>query len=137
MLATPNAVAGIIGSCVISIAVYPAIVLFAAWIPSNNAGYTKRATATWICQICIQVFSIMATQIYDKPPRFFSGHGTMLGLFVLTFVLILSTVWLMKRANTRKEERKEAVEAEGRVDPDEAKTLEDLCDAHPSYRYVW
>ncbi|SPO07047.1 uncharacterized protein DNG_09741 [Cephalotrichum gorgonifer] len=137
MLATPNAVAGIVGACVISTAVYPAIVLYAAWIPSSNAGYTKRATATWISQICIQVFSIMATQIYDKPPRFFSGHGTLLGLFVLTFVLILSTVWLMKRANGKKEDNRVERESEGNADPDEGKTLEDLCDAHPQYRYVW
>ncbi|CAI4214547.1 unnamed protein product [Parascedosporium putredinis] len=114
MLATPNATAGIVGACLISTAVYPAIVLFAAWMPSNNAGYTKRATATWISQITIQTFSIMASQIYDKPPRFFTGHGTLLGLFVLTFVFILVIVLLMKLDNRKKEEAARQFEATGR-----------------------
>ena len=137
MLATPNAVAGIVGACLISAAVYPGIVIGAAWIPSSNAGYTKRATASWMAQIVIQTFSIMCTQIYKKPPRYFSGHGTLLGLFVLTFFLILSTWGLMKHSNKKKDEAAKRWDEQGETNPEEAKTLEELCDGHPNYRYIW
>lgn len=137
LLATPQPVVGIVASCLIVGAVYPAVIVVAGWIPSSSAGYTKRATAVWIAQIVIQSMSIMATQIYDGPPRFFKGHGTVLGLFVLCFGEIALMTWLMKRSNAKKEALAAEWAARGQSNPDESKTLEEMCDAHPNYRYIY
>lgn len=137
MLATPNAVAGIVGACLICAAAYPAIVICSAWIPSSHAGYTKRASAVWIAQILIQSFSIMATQIYTNAPRFFAGHGTLLGLMLLTFASILTLRFLMQRSNRQKDKLAAEWDERGERNPDEDKSLEELCDKHPDYRYVY
>lgn len=137
MLSTPNAVAGIVGACLINAAVYPGLILCAAWIPSSNAGYMKRSTASWMTQVFIQSFSIISTQIYTAPPRFFSGHGTLLGFCVIAWCLILVTWQLMKRSNAKKDAEAARWAERGEKNPDEDKTLEDMCDAHPNYRYVW
>lgn len=137
LLATTNKVVLVVGATLINAAVYPCIVICAAWVPSSNAGYTKRASAAGLMQIFIQVFSIMSTQIYTAPPRFFGGHGTVFGMLVVCFILIIVVVFLMKRSNRKKDETAARWREMGMVNPDESKTLEDLCDKHPNYRYVW
>lgn len=106
-------------------------------MPSSSAGYTKRAMAIWIAQIGVQAYSIMVTQIYDGPPRFFKGHGVQLGLFALAFVDIWLLRFLMKRHNNAKDARAADWAARSEMDPDESKTLEELNDDHPKYRYIY
>jgi MFS family permease len=137
LMATTNRVALVFGATLINAAVYPCIVICAAWVPSNNAGYTKRSTAAAIMQTFIQVFSIISTQIYTTPPRFLKGHGVGLGFLGLCFGAILLVVWLMKRSNGGKDAEAARWRERGEPNPDEAKSLEELCDAHPNYRYVW
>ncbi|CAM1507619.1 Fc.00g072600.m01.CDS01 [Cosmosporella sp. VM-42] len=137
LMATTNKVVLLLGACLITTAVYPGIVICSAWIPSSNAGYTKRATATFMAQVFIQCFSIMSTQIYTTPPRFMKGHGVLLGLMVLCFVLIIVVAWMMRRENAKKDIMAAMWRERGQVNPDEVKTLEELCDKHPNYRYVY
>jgi len=79
----------------------------------------------------------MVTQIYDGPPRFFKGHGVQVGLFGLAFVDIWIMRWMMKRHNAKKEATAAEWAGRGGNNPDENKTLEDLCDDYPSYRYIY
>lgn len=137
ILSQTNPAVGVFASSVITAAVYPGVAIVSGWIPSSNAGYTKRAAATWITQIFCQAFSIMASKIYDKPPRFFKGHGVLLGFFVLTFFFLIALTYLMKRHNKEKDALAQEWEARGEPNPDESKTLEELCDDHPSYRYMY
>jgi MFS transporter, ACS family, DAL5 transporter family protein len=137
LMATTNRVALLSGATLIVAAVYPAIPLCIAWITSNNAGYTKRSTVNGMLQVLIQSFSIISTQIYTTPPRFLKGHGIVLGFLVLGFVSVIMVVWLMKRSNAAKDREAARWRERGEPNPDESKTLEDLCDNHPNYRYVW
>jgi hypothetical protein len=137
LIAQTNPVVGVFASCLVVGSVYPGVIIISGWIPSCNAGYTKRATATWIAQIAVQLFSIMVTQIYDGAPRFFKGHGIQLGLFVLAFF----EIWLMRRMMKQHNAKKDAEAARwaerGEINPDASLTLEDLCDDHPNYRYIY
>lgn len=137
LMATTNKIALLVGACLITTTTYPGIVICSAWIPSSNAGYTKRATASFMAQVFIQCFSIMSIQIYTAPPRFLKGHGVLLGLMVLCFILIVVMTWMMKRDNMRKDRVAAEWRERGEANPDESKTLEDLCDKHPNYRYVY
>jgi hypothetical protein len=137
MLAQTNPGVGIFASSVVTAAVYPGVAIASGWIPSSNAGYTKRAAATWITQFFCQAFSILASKIYDKPPRFFKGHGVLLGFLVLTCGQIILLTYLMKSHNKKKDELAAQWEDRGETNPDESKSLEELCDDHPSYRYLY
>ncbi|PNP38205.1 hypothetical protein TGAMA5MH_09895 [Trichoderma gamsii] len=137
ILAQTRPAVGIFASSVVTAAVYPGVAIVSGWIPSSNAGYTKRAAATWITQIFCQAFSILASRIYNKPPRFFKGHGVLLGFFILTFILLILMTYLMKRHNQEKDTLAAELDARGERNPDESKSLEELCDHHPSYRYLY
>ncbi|RFU73502.1 mfs general substrate transporter [Trichoderma arundinaceum] len=137
ILAQTSPAVGIFASSVVTAAVYPGVAIVSGWIPSSSAGYTKRAAATWITQIFCQAFSILASRIYNKPPRFFKGHGVLLGFLVLTFILLILIAYLMKRHNQKKDALAAEWDARGERNPDESKTLEELCDDHPSYRYLY
>ncbi|KAL7916837.1 hypothetical protein GGI35DRAFT_434076 [Trichoderma velutinum] len=137
ILAQTSPAVGIFASNVVTAAVYPGVAIVSGWIPSSNAGYTKRAAATWITQICCQAFSILASRIYNKPPRLFKGHGVLLGFLVITFILLILMAYLMKRHNQKKDALAAEWDARGERNPDESKSLEELCDDHPSYRYLF
>ena len=137
LMATTNKIALMVGATLILAAVYPAIVICAAWIPSNNAGYTKRSTAAAMFQISLQVFSIISTEIYTTPPRFLKGHGIMLGLLSVCFGMIFIVTWMMKRSNQEKDKEAARWSEMGQPNPLESKTLEELCDTHPNYRYIY
>jgi hypothetical protein len=137
LLANTNPAVGIFASSLVTAGVYPGVVVSTGWIPSSNAGYTKRATAFWITQICCQAFSVMTSKIYDKPPRFFKGHGVLLALMVLAFGEILVVAYMMKRHNQKKDAVAAEFEARSEVNPAESKSLEELCDDHPKYRYLY
>jgi MFS family permease len=137
IIAQTNPAVGVFASCLIVGAVYPGTIMVSGWLPSASAGYTKRAMAIWISQITVQLFSIMVTQIYDQPPRFFKGYGIQLGLFVLSFLEIWLIRFMMKRSNDKKDKVAADFAARGETDPDAAKSLEDLCDDHPNFRYLY
>lgn len=137
ILAQTNPTVGIVASSLVTASVYPGVIITIGWIASSNAGYTKRATATWMGQILTQAFSIMTSKIYDKPPRFFKGHGVLLGFGVLAFLSILVVTYLMRRHNKKQDDLSAEWEARGEVNPDQSKSIEELCDDHPSYRYLY
>ncbi|KAH8887990.1 MFS general substrate transporter, partial [Thozetella sp. PMI_491] len=137
IIAQTNPAVGVFASCLVVGSVYPGVIIISGWMPSSSAGYTKRAMAIWIAQITVQLFSIMVTEVYDSPPRFFKGHGIQLGLFALSFVEIWLLRYLMKRHNDRKDAQAAEWAQRGETNPDESKTFEDLCDDHPHYRYIY
>lgn len=135
VLATTNKVALLVGCSLIAAGCYPAIVVCATWLLSNHAGYTKRCTAWAVAQVFTQCYSIIATQIYDKPPRFFKGHGVLLGFNVLGVTSAAICYFMMKRENTKRDQAARELSARGEQHPDNGKTFEELCDYHPQFRY--
>lgn len=126
----------VVGCCFVSAGAYPAVVLSSAWVLISHAGFTKRATSWAMAQIFIQCYSIISTQVYVDPPRFFEGHGTLLGLNALGVVAVLVTMWIFGRENKRRDAVAAEFAARGEVNPDSLKDYEELCDKHPDFRYT-
>jgi len=135
VLATTNKVALLAGCSFIAAGCYPAIVVCATWLLGNHAGYTKRCTAWAVAQVFTQSYSIISTQIYNEPPRYFKGHGILLGLNVLGTVSAAICYFMMKRENQKRDQIARDFIARGEQDPDNIKTFEELCDYHPQFRY--
>lgn len=135
VLATTNKVALLAGCSLIAAGCYPAVVVCATWLLSNHAGYTKRCTAWAVAQVFTQCYSIISTQIYDKPPRYFKGHGILLGLTVIGTVSAGICYVMMKTENEKRDRIAQDWISREEQDPDNAKTFEDLCDYHPQFRY--
>ena len=135
LLCVTNKVALVAGACFVVSGAYPGLVIGIAFTIPTQGGYTKRATAVWITQVFVQLFSIMASQVYRSPPRFFLGHGVALGIYVLAIICTLIFIAIIDRANRSKEQRKRDYESRGQVDPLALKSIEELGDFHPLYMY--
>ena len=135
LLSTTNKVAQLAGCCFVTTGAYPGLAIAAAWMLSFHGGFTKRATAIWVCQIFVQAYSIISTQVYRDPPRFFLGHGLALGLYVLAIACTMILLVMLTRANKAKDLIRAECEAIGESVPAMEIDFEELCDFHPSYRY--
>ncbi|KAJ9610477.1 hypothetical protein H2200_005254 [Cladophialophora chaetospira] len=135
VLATTNKVALLVGCSFIAAGAYPAVVVCATWLVGSHGGYTKRCTAFAVSQVFTQSYSIISTQIYDNPPRYFKGHGILLGFNVLGAISAATCYFLMKRENEKRDQVARDLVARGEQDPDNDKTFEELCDYHPQFRY--
>ena len=135
VLATTDRVALLVGCSLIAAGCYSAIVVCATWLLNNHAGYTKRSTAWAVAQVFTQSYSIISTQIYDNPPRYFKGHGVLLGLNVLGALSAALCYFMMKKENKKRDQVAQDLFDRGEQDPDNEKTFEELCDYHPQLRY--
>ncbi|ETN39953.1 uncharacterized protein HMPREF1541_06180 [Cyphellophora europaea CBS 101466] len=126
----------LVGACLVAIGTYPGLVIGIAWTLTVHGGYTKKATFMWASQVMIQTYSIIATQVYRSPPRFFLGHGIALGLYVLGITSAMTLWYLVSRQNRMREARRLEFEQKGEVDPDMEKSFEELGDFHPGWRYT-
>ena len=136
ILASPNPTVSMAGTCFVAAGTYPGNPIAVAWISTIHGGYTKRSTVYGIQQIFINSFIIMATQVFDTPPKFYKGNGILLGIFVVAFsCTAILYFWL------RHENRKRDAAAEARRNgtapplPDDIGDFETLCDYHPNWRY--
>lgn len=135
LLCVTNKIALVAGACFVAGGAYPGLVIGIAFTIPTQGGYTKRATAVWITQVFVQLFSIMASQVYRSPPRFFLGHGVALGVYVLAILATVTLLGILSRANKAKELRRRGFEERGEVDSLAQKSIEDLGDFHPLYFY--
>ncbi|KFZ03373.1 hypothetical protein V502_10999 [Pseudogymnoascus sp. VKM F-4520 (FW-2644)] len=136
LLATTNTVALMAGSCFVASGAYAGVILGATWNIANQGGYTKRAVAVVASQIFIQCYSIISTQIYITPPRFFLGHAVLLCLVSIGLLAAIANLLIIKKRNSDRDAKAADFERRGEVDPDMVKSYEELCDYHPGYRYV-
>lgn len=136
LIANTNRLASMFGACLVITGAYSSVVIGASFILTLHGGYTKRSLAVWLMQIVINVYSIVATQAYRSPPRYFLGHGLALGLYVLGFSCG-AAIWIIcRKENNRKIRRRKEFELRGEVDPDMAKSYDELCDRHPGFIYA-
>ncbi|KEF53548.1 uncharacterized protein A1O9_10523 [Exophiala aquamarina CBS 119918] len=102
-----------------------------------HGGYIKRSTVYGIQQFSINSFIIIATQVFDTPPKFYKGNGILLGVFLIT---LTSTVILYFRLKDQSRKRDVTAEArrEGTASPLSSYIgdFETLCDYYPDWRYL-
>lgn len=136
LLATTNKVALVAGSCFVAAGAYPALVTSVSFVMPMHGGYTKRATGLWGTQVFVQCYSIIATQVYRTPPRFFLGHGIALALYAVGVAANIALYFILTRTNAARERRRNELAERGEVDPDMEKSFEELGDFHPNWKYV-
>jgi hypothetical protein len=138
LLATTSTVVGIFAACLITASCYTGVVLLPVWIVINTAGYTKRSCVWATSEVFAMTFSIMATRIYDNPPRYVKGHSIVLAFNVLAwFCIVFCALW-MRYLNRKKDRIESEYTERGEVHPHNGGqlTLEDLQDNHISFRYI-
>lgn len=126
----------LVGCCFVAAGSYPALVIAVSWIMNSHAGYTKRSTAWAVGQVFIQCYSIISTQVYTDAPRYFKGHGVLLGLNAVGIVAAVLMMLMMKRENAKRDKVAQEYARQGLEDPQNGKSYEELCDGHPRFRYA-
>ncbi|KAG0235238.1 major facilitator superfamily domain-containing protein [Mortierella sp. GBAus27b] len=102
-----------------------------SWFSSNIGGHTKRGVATAAIISFANSGGIFSGQIYrddDLPNGYVRGHAICAAMQGTMVITTLTLKWLLTRENRRRDRltpEEFKIEAEG----------EDLCDAHPGWRY--
>ncbi|EHY61237.1 hypothetical protein HRR83_009578 [Exophiala dermatitidis] len=135
LISTTGKEIGMFGACLLVAGTYPSAVLQITWIQITFCGATKRAFSWGFAMVIAQGMSMAASQIYSKPPRYFAGHGTLLGFVTLAIICTYAARVLMIRANKKKDD--EVLEYQNRGDehPEGGKSFEEVCDNHINFRY--
>jgi hypothetical protein len=136
LMTTTNKVALMAGTCFVASGLYPGIILTVSWVTINHSGYTKRSTAFAMAQITGQGLSIIGTQVYRHPPRYLAGHGTLLAFFTLAEVSIVCNYLWMRRENRIKDSVAAECIRTGEADKEAVKSMDELLDKHPDFRYI-
>ncbi|KAK5044952.1 hypothetical protein LTR84_010324 [Exophiala bonariae] len=126
----------IFAACLITSGLYPSVIFLITWLGVNTGGFTKRGTTWAVAEVFGQCFSIMGTHIYDGPPRFIKGHAIVLGFILLGIFNSCVLIWWMNRENKRKDAEEQEYRDRGEVHPHASKSLEEVQDAHISFRYI-
>jgi MFS family permease len=136
LLSTTGKQVGVFAACLLVAGAYPAAVLQITWIQISFCGNTKRAFSWGLAMVVAQGMSMSGAQIYTTPPRFFKGHGILLGFVVLGMTCTAAARFLMARANKRRDAELAEYEARGQEHLDTAKSFEETCDNHIKFRYA-
>ncbi|KAK5054471.1 hypothetical protein LTR84_001362 [Exophiala bonariae] len=136
ILASSTPTVSMVGTCFVAAGTYPGNPIAVAWISTIHGGYTKRSTVYGIQQIFINSFIIMATQVFDTPPKFYKGNGILLGVFVVAFTSTAILYFWLRRENRKRDAAAQA-RRNGTVPPlpSDIGDFETLCDYHPDWRY--
>jgi hypothetical protein len=63
-------------------------------------------------------------------------HSVLLGFESLGLLAAIANLIIIRKRNAERDARAADFESQGEVDPDMAKSYEELCDYHPGYRHV-
>ncbi|KAF3402848.1 High-affinity nicotinic acid transporter [Talaromyces pinophilus] len=110
---------------------YPTVVLIQSWQNSNVIGYTKRAGGLALLMIFGQSFALMTAEIFNDPPYYYKGKGLSFAATALTALLTPIFMLYLKRENDKKDRLESSMESQQK----RLQSLEELCDAHPDFRY--
>jgi hypothetical protein len=136
LIAVHNVKVKIFATCLITMGTFPAVALLGAWVAINTGGFTKRASTWGISEIVGQCFAIMGSHIYIDPPQYIQGHSILLAFEVLALIATILCWFWMRHLNKQKDgEARRHAEAHT-TDPNLHKSLEEIYDYHPSFRYV-
>jgi len=120
--------AAIIAAC----GAFPSAAISVAWAGGNAGGNVKRGIVLALVVGLGNVGGICSSFTYYQPPRFYKGHGTMIGCLGMSIVCSCIMMWTYKRLNKEKEE---LCAREG-IDESMKDMYRDLADKSPLFRYV-
>ncbi|KAG2222476.1 hypothetical protein INT45_013389 [Circinella minor] len=120
-----------IASCITVTGVFAHGPPMLSWFTNNIGGQTKRAVA---CAIIISIGTsggVAGGQLYrsDDEPQYIRAHSTCAALLFIQVCLAIIFKFILKRVNQKRENM---TPEEHRI----ASEGEELCDAHPDFRYI-
>lgn len=127
-----SAAASYAGAVLATVGVYPTIAVDLAWTSSNAGGDTKRGVVLAMVIGIGNLGGICSSFIYIDPPRFHTGHGTIMGFLTLSILLSLFGMWDYNRIN----KEKESLCREQGITDDRRDEFVNMGDASPLYRYT-
>ncbi|KAL1722934.1 major facilitator superfamily domain-containing protein [Schizophyllum commune] len=92
------------GTCLLAIGIYPTIPVNISWAMGNAGGEVKKGVVVAIIVGAANLGGICASFVYTTPPRFYVGHGIMMGWLGLSIICALLAMWNFRRLNLKKEE---------------------------------
>ncbi|KAJ3532550.1 hypothetical protein NMY22_g7699 [Coprinellus aureogranulatus] len=127
-----SAGASYVGAILAATGVYPCVPVTLAWAGSNAGGDMRRGVALAMVIGMGNLGGICSSFIYIRPPRFFLGHGIILGCLASVIVLCLAAMWDFRRHNRMNIAR---CEAEG-IDESRVDEFRNLGNDSPLFRYT-
>ncbi|KAK2464336.1 hypothetical protein APHAL10511_003793 [Amanita phalloides] len=91
------------GAIIATVGVFPVVAIDLAWVGSASGGDVRKGVAFAMVIGLGNLGGICSSFIYLKPPRFFVGHGTNIGLLSLAILVTLFIMWDFRRQNKAKE----------------------------------
>jgi hypothetical protein len=136
LIAVHNVKVKIFATCLITMGTFPSVTMGGTWVQINTGGYTKRASTWGFCEIFAQCFSILGAHIYTDPPQFIKGHFIVLAFDLLSLASVVGLWVYMRMLNRQRDRTAENHESSGTIHPDFHRSLEEVQDNHPSFRYI-
>lgn len=136
LYATPPSLPGVsyAGTVIAACGVFPSIAVVLAWTGGNAGGDIKRGVALALTIGVANLGGICSSFIYRSrdAPRFYIGHGTVIGCLLLSVLGSCTGMVTYWRLNKQKEElcRRE------NIDQSQAHRFRDMGDASPLFRYT-
>lgn len=127
-----SAAASYAGTVLATVGVYPTIAVDLAWTSSNAGGDTKRGVVLAMVIGIGNLGGICSSFVYLDPPRFHTGHGTIVGFLTLSILLSLFAMWDYNRIN----KQRESLCREKGITDDQRDEFVNMGDASPLYRYT-
>jgi hypothetical protein len=112
--------------------VFPGVALLLTWAGGNSGGNTKRGVVLALVIGLGNLGGNCASFIYYQPPRFHTGHGTVLGCLGTSIICSCIMMWTYRRLN---QEKDELCAREG-INECMKHMYGDLADKSPLFRYV-
>lgn len=78
-----------------------------------------------------QSFALVSAEIFNDPPDYYIGKGLSFAATALTALLTPIFMLYLKRENEKKDRLSSSIESQQK----RLQSLEELCDAHPDFRY--
>ncbi|KAH9027724.1 hypothetical protein EDB85DRAFT_1974183 [Lactarius pseudohatsudake] len=103
-----------------------------AWATGNAGGIVKRGIVLAVAIGLGNLGGVCSSFIYYQLPRFYKGHGTMIGCLIASIVCSSIMMWMYKRLNKEKEKQ---CAREG-IHESMKGVYRDLADKSPLFRYV-
>jgi MFS family permease len=133
LLASTNHRVRFAGTCLLTAAVYPCLMLVLVWLAMNFPGYSYRTSCIAMINICAQLFSIIGNKVYIDPPYYREGLTVSASMTAVAGVAAAGLLWWLRRLNKRKEEEKDKESNHELA----LKSIDEVGNKHPHFRYTF
>jgi sugar phosphate permease len=120
------------GTIIATVGAYPTIAVILAWVGASVGGDIRKGVTFAIVIGLGNLGGICSSFIYLKAPRFFVGHGTIIGFLTLGIILCLFCMWNFNRLN----KTKEAYCVAHGLDDSQRSNFAELGSESPLFRYI-